>query len=221
MELTTFAKRMRQAREAKGLKQNELAKLVGVTPVTISSYEKSDTDGNGKKPTLENALSIAKHLDVSLDWLSGLSDTARKSIAEFNAEDYFKSILTILLETSAMHYSDGSDRLPDFGKEWTDNAFNALIIDYGVVNTFIQKANTLIKIYRDGTLTRDMFELCTKKLLSDFTSEYSIVFDCLLDNEEAESEELNYYEDEELQKLARQAQRSTHSGRAITLIYKK
>lgn len=60
MSLTIFAQRMKQSRERKGMKQNELAKAVKVTPTTISSYEKADTEGNGKKPTLENAQAIAE-----------------------------------------------------------------------------------------------------------------------------------------------------------------
>ena len=38
MALTIFAERMKQARTGAGMKQNELAKAVGVTPATISAY---------------------------------------------------------------------------------------------------------------------------------------------------------------------------------------
>lgn len=44
MALTIFAERMKQARTGAGMKQNELAKAVGVTPATISAYEKASTD---------------------------------------------------------------------------------------------------------------------------------------------------------------------------------
>lgn len=66
-ETTIFAKRMRETREKKGLKQKELAEHIGVTPQTISAYEK-----NGKAPTLDNAIAIANTLGVSLDWLCGI-----------------------------------------------------------------------------------------------------------------------------------------------------
>lgn len=63
---------MKEAREKKGLKQNELAKKINVSPQTISAYEKAVEGGRGKNPTLENAMAIAKELDVSLDWLCGM-----------------------------------------------------------------------------------------------------------------------------------------------------
>lgn len=63
---------MKEAREKKGLKQNELAKKINVSPQTISAYEKAVEGGRGKNPTLENAMAIAKELDVSLDWLCGI-----------------------------------------------------------------------------------------------------------------------------------------------------
>lgn len=100
MSLTIFAQRMKQSRERKGMKQNELAKAVKVTPTTISSYEKADTEGNGKKPTLENAQAIAETLGVSLDWLCGMSDAISGGYTNFNAETYLKSIARILAETS-------------------------------------------------------------------------------------------------------------------------
>lgn len=70
-ESTIFAKRMKETREQSGLKQKELAEKVGVTPQTISAYEKG-----GKTPTLDNASAIAKELGVSLDWLCGIGEGA-------------------------------------------------------------------------------------------------------------------------------------------------
>lgn len=71
-ELTLFAKRLKKAREQRGMKQKELAEKIDVTPQTISAYEKADVEGKGKNPTLENAISAAKVLGVSLDWLCGI-----------------------------------------------------------------------------------------------------------------------------------------------------
>lgn len=72
-ESIIFAQRMKEAREKRGLKQKELAEKVGVTPQTISAYEKT-----GKVPTLENAISIATALEVSLDWLCSIEDGVSK-----------------------------------------------------------------------------------------------------------------------------------------------
>ena len=70
-DLSIFAERLKEARIQRDMKQNELAKAIGVSAQTISMYEKSEKDGKGKNPTLENALAIAEKLNVSLDWLCG------------------------------------------------------------------------------------------------------------------------------------------------------
>lgn len=57
---------------SKGITQKELAKAVGVTESTLSSYK------NGtKSPTLPVAAAIAKELGVSLDWLCGCNTESK------------------------------------------------------------------------------------------------------------------------------------------------
>lgn len=165
MGLTIFAQRLKQIRESKGLKQNELAKKVGVTPNTISSYERADTEGNGKKPTLENAQAIADTLDVSLDWLCGRTDNESVSFTDFTANDYLKSIVTILLETSCS-VSD-----------------NKIEIDNKDILQFITKVNTLIQAYRTASISEDLFDVCINKILSDY-ADYTIIANCFLNDQE-------------------------------------
>lgn len=72
----TRGDRMRKAREAAGLSQQELAEAIGVSRRSISAYE---TNGTLKKPVL---LSWALRTGVPLPWLrDGLSaeEVARKS----------------------------------------------------------------------------------------------------------------------------------------------
>lgn len=86
-ELTIFARRLKESRERSGLKQKELAEQVNVTPQTISAYEKAEVDGKGKNPTLENAVEIAKVLNVSLDWLCGMERSQPKPEREMTLGD--------------------------------------------------------------------------------------------------------------------------------------
>jgi len=53
-------------RLARGLTQQELAKYLGISPVTISGYE------NGhREPTIEMLERIADYFDVTVDYLLG------------------------------------------------------------------------------------------------------------------------------------------------------
>lgn len=167
MGLTIFAERMKATREEKGLKQNELAKMVGVTPTTISAYEKSDTEGNGKKPTLENAQAIAKALGCSLDWLSGMTDDNVLNITDFTVQEYLRSIVTVLLETSSSYDA---------------NKYNITLNNWELAG-FAKKIMDLIKVYRDGTLDEEFFKICVDKAIEKFSA-YKALGNCLLDDDE-------------------------------------
>ena len=61
-----FSKKLKQCRSDKNLTQRQVAEMSGVTPATISAYEKGV-----KNPSFESAVLLANTLDVSLDWLCG------------------------------------------------------------------------------------------------------------------------------------------------------
>lgn len=65
-----IGKRLRTAKEEKGISTTELAKLVGLSKSTVSRYETGDT-GKMKLPVVE---AIADVLGVNPVWLIGESD---------------------------------------------------------------------------------------------------------------------------------------------------
>lgn len=67
--MSILAQRLKQARLEKELAQWELSDLSGVARYTISKCERDLTE-----PHFATIVLLAKSLDVSLDWLSGLSD---------------------------------------------------------------------------------------------------------------------------------------------------
>ncbi len=67
-DLSLFSIRLRSARTKLNMSQKELAELADVTAATISAYEQG-----AKSPALTILIKIANALNVSVDWLSGLS----------------------------------------------------------------------------------------------------------------------------------------------------
>ena len=64
-----FNERLKQLRQREGLTQRELAKIIEVGRTTISDYE------SGKiVPKHEGLLKLANHFNVSVDYLTGVSD---------------------------------------------------------------------------------------------------------------------------------------------------
>lgn len=75
-----FAERLKATRTEKHLSQADLAKAVGVSAATISSYE---TTNGAKIPSLDKAAAIAERLGISLDYLCGMSKEGNEpSVAE-------------------------------------------------------------------------------------------------------------------------------------------
>ena len=78
-----FAKRLKELRLNNGLTQKELAKSIEVGRTTISEYE------SGKiVPKQEGLLRIANHFNVSVDYLTGVSDdpaTRKQNASDLDA----------------------------------------------------------------------------------------------------------------------------------------
>lgn len=67
--MNVFAKRLVEARKEKDLTQQEFAKKITIAASTLSAYEMSK-----KTPNIYTAYKMSEALNVSLDWLCGLSE---------------------------------------------------------------------------------------------------------------------------------------------------
>lgn len=88
-----FAQRLKQVREESGFSQAELAKEIDRSRTSVSGYETFD-----RLPDVETLLKLAKHFDVSLDWLMGLSDIRKPINLEENPEMIYKEIFDAIRE---------------------------------------------------------------------------------------------------------------------------
>lgn len=87
LNMKVFAQRLKEARTNSGMTQKELADLSGVSTVMISAYEQADKE-TGKNPAMSSVYSIATVLNISIDWLCGLSDDM--TIGKNSTVDYLK-----------------------------------------------------------------------------------------------------------------------------------
>ena len=85
MDMDIFARRLKEAREERGISAKELAEAVGINKATIHHYEKAEFK-SVKSPTLQ---AIAKHLNVNPDYLIGATDQ-KHTVKE--AEDLLSTI---------------------------------------------------------------------------------------------------------------------------------
>jgi len=66
----TFGQKVNLCRKEKKISQGELGNLVGTSGDIVGKWERDEM-----APSIETAKKIAQALDVSLDYLSGLSDS--------------------------------------------------------------------------------------------------------------------------------------------------
>jgi methanogenic corrinoid protein MtbC1 len=69
MGMTDFGSRLRELRKARGLRQKDLARALGVAQTTVANYEQRT-----RFPDERTLQGIADYFDVSLDYLMGRSD---------------------------------------------------------------------------------------------------------------------------------------------------
>ena len=73
-----FAKRLKAIRKARNLKTLDVAEAVGATRASICMYEE------GKRaPNFDILVSISKYLEVTTDWLLGISEVEGTSAKDF------------------------------------------------------------------------------------------------------------------------------------------
>lgn len=101
--------RIKELRQQKGLKQDDIAKEFGISQQTISSYEKGI-----REPDITTLKKLADFFDVSLDYLLGKTD------------------IRTPIETLAFSRSDGyDDDLPEEAKREIENFKEFIKQKYG------------------------------------------------------------------------------------------
>jgi len=83
-----IATRLREIREANGYTQDDLADLTGETPLQIWRWE-----NNKSTPNIKTLIRLAKALNVSADFLLGLSDNPIPGIRESDLTPREKAVI--------------------------------------------------------------------------------------------------------------------------------
>lgn len=65
-----FSERLKQLREERGVSQEAIGKILGISRYAVYTYEKAKA-----APTLEGLVALADYFDVTVDYLLGRTDT--------------------------------------------------------------------------------------------------------------------------------------------------
>lgn len=147
MDVKNFAASMKEYREQLGLTQKELSRLTSLSPATISSYE------NGTKfPALENAISIADVLGMSLD------DLRDKKLCRCTTyADAFKTILMLIEKLNA--------------KIVGCNDSFVLAFDDAVMSEMLEGIKTVKSVFGDSEIEKELYDIWVDKKINEYSQQ--------------------------------------------------
>lgn len=171
MNTIIFAQRLREARTLSGTTQAKLSEKSGVTPATISAYENSNGE-KGKNPSLDNAVKLAEALNVSLDWLCGLSSTNKR----VKISDFVKQLISLSdklpIEIDEILVEDCETSLPKAFKKISENPneyslktknnrhkISTITIADSDIQTFLKDWLKIKNLYINDTIDENLYNL--------------------------------------------------------------
>lgn len=164
-DFSKFAQRLKAARLKRGISQKHLAERVGIRSATLSAYENVEAEKR-VTPSLENAVALARELEVSLDYLCGIDAAGIKKSATDEMREYLYTLTRTreLLPTSSTIYAntEGEDKWGGV-TEWMSVNFQKGT----AVHSFLKGWADVWKLYRDGALDEEIYaavvgSLCDK-----------------------------------------------------------
>lgn len=174
MEKTNaFAERLKQIREEKKMTQKAFSEYLDIKQQTLSGYE------IGKiSPSLEVALTIAQKLEVSLDWLCGLSNERNNSAKRFGTYgEAFQQLVKIdkTIRINVNQTTLGGEYQPVI-------TFNG---DY-IVRAFLKDWGKMLTLLHDKIIDESLYDLWVNQQVEFYNvdpgdeEETSIFYNCFI-----------------------------------------
>lgn len=162
IDMAVFAKRLKEARTERGLTQKELAALSGVSTVMISSYERTDAE-TGKNPALSSVFAIANALDVSIDWLCGLTEKpdVMNESSKIDTDLFLRSLIAMLDRTqidNTQTYMNGINR----------QMYAAEIFQFSYAYNFIEEYLEVQPVLKGEYLPEPIKDTVISKVISKY-----------------------------------------------------
>ena len=120
--------RIKSLREEKGIKQDELAKILSISPSAVGMYERDE-----REPNDDITLKLAHYFNVTTDYLLGKSDILNPENITINKSIYNETTmkhleiynkLNKLGKQTADIYIEGLTEVPKFTEKKENNTAN-------------------------------------------------------------------------------------------------
>lgn len=159
-----FPKRLKEAREERGLTQKEISLRIGTSANAINNYELGL-----RTPTADILRKIAISLNVSADYLLGFSDNSKKINSEIYFEDIAEAIIKIFSLKKVQCNTSGQLI------EVKDRNLSQFIAEFLKIRDFIDSPNYpdyLKEGLKKALIQRFSEKFCVTNGIINFTPEY-------------------------------------------------
>ena len=158
-----ISSRIKELRTSLKLTQNQFAKTLNISTVSISSYETGS-----KTPSLDMIITIAKKYNVSLDWLCGLSDKSPSTSVVSTYSDIIK-VLTAIADNSTLNIELAFDT-PEYYDGLYDNAplLGAIRFDDSKITAFFHEWKDMLRLLKNGTIKKSLYKLWLEDQLEKY-----------------------------------------------------
>lgn len=153
--IDNFSSRIKELRKILNQTQAQFAEFIGTTQGALSGYENGD-----RTPSYEILITIAKKCNVSVDWLCGLSDRMVTDNHITTYKDLFQLLTSVL---GARYENEENTPIIDSVDIVKSQTVCLLLHDDPNFQTFFPKWYNIFKLYCDGTIDNDLYQMWLKK----------------------------------------------------------
>ena len=172
----SFGENLKKIRYNEGLTQREVADAIGVTPASLSAYEKGT-----QLPSITVAAKTALFFNVSLDWLLGIDKEFKPFSNVFNTEQLLRSFVAIAKNPNLI-----SLYLPG---EIEHYEFSQLRVIYPPLDDFLERYSHIVDLYNSDAIDKDIFHGLIDSIIHKYALEiYLAVKFPLIPESQSESE---------------------------------
>lgn len=153
-----YSQRIKELRTMLNMTQINFANLIDCAQTALSSYENGNT-----VPSLDTMINIASSLNVSVDWLCGLTDNMKLSDDLSTYADAFsnlKRILDNLYCYELTYYEEGYNEPPTMRLDIYDKFYIEFLRGY-------QKMHAS---FNEGLIDQEILDLWAEKTLKKYKS---------------------------------------------------
>jgi len=158
LNISVFSKRLKSERMNQGLSQKGLAEKAGIASATLSSYEGMDNTKK-KYPTIDKAVALAEALNVSLDWLCGLQESATERTEKERViplSDYLKKMVEVFLLSDSILFTEETPPFEEMVFPGETNTIANIRFSNYQITTFLSSFEKINALRVDGTITAEM-----------------------------------------------------------------